>query len=53
MPGSNGSLKILNLRLNTTKGLVTIVSAYAPNLAAVTEEKDEFYGNLSTAIESV
>ena len=38
---------------NTTKGLATIVSAYAPTLAASTEENDEFYGKLSATIESV
>ena len=51
--GSNGSPRILTMRLNTTKGPATIVSAYAPTLAASTEEKDEFYGKLSATIESI
>ena len=51
--GSNGCPRILTMRLNTTKGPATIVSAYAPTLAASTEEKDEFYGKLSATIESI
>ena len=38
--GSNGSPRILIMRLNTTKGPATIVSGYAPTLAASTEEND-------------
>ena len=41
------------MRLNTTKGTATIFSAYTPTLAASTEEKEEFYGKLSTTIESI
>ena len=38
--GSNGFPRILILRLNTTKGPATIVSAYAPSFAALIEEKE-------------
>ena len=38
--GSNGSLRILNLRLNTLNGTATIVSAYAPTVTASTREND-------------
>ena len=51
--GSSGSPRILTMRLNTTKGPATIVSTYAPTLAASTQEKDKLYGKLSATIESV
>ena len=50
---SNDSARILTMRLNATKDTVTIVSAYAPTLAASTEKRDEFYGKLSATIESI
>ena len=49
--GSNGSPRIIDMRLNTTKGPDTIVSAPTP--AASTEKNDDFYGKLSATIESV
>ena len=45
--------RILTLRLNTTRGPATIVSVYAPTLAASPEEKDMFYGNLSASIRDI
>ena len=51
--GTNGSERILTLRLNTTRGPATIVSVYAPTLAASPEEKDMFYGNLSASIRDI
>ena len=50
--GRNGSARILTLRLNT-EGPFTLVSVYAPTLAATQETKDEFYENLSSTIESI
>ena len=41
--GSNGSERLLTLRLNTTAGPVTLVSVYAPTLSATLDTKDEFY----------
>ena len=52
-PGSNGSARILTLRLNTTEGPFTLVSVYAPTLAATQETKDEFYENLASTVESI
>ncbi|XP_066294596.1 craniofacial development protein 2-like [Branchiostoma lanceolatum] len=49
-PGSNGSARLLSLRLNTTKGPITLVSVYAPTLAATPEVKDEFYENLTATM---
>ena len=50
---SNGSPRILTLCINTTIGPTTIVSAYATTLADLTEEREEFYGSPSAAIEVV
>ena len=52
-PGSNGSARLLTLRLNTTEGPLNLVSAYAPTLMATPETKDEFYENLSSIIKNI
>ena len=52
-PGSNGSERLLTLRLNTTAGPVTHVSVYAPTMSATSDTKDEFYENLAAIISSV
>ena len=52
-PGSNGSERILTLRLNATEGPVTLISAYAPTLSASPEIKDEFYERLSSTLSSI
>ena len=52
-PGSNGSERLLTLRLNTTAGPVTLVSVYAPTLSATSDTKDEFYENLAAITNSV
>lgn len=52
-PGSNGSARLLTLRLNTTEGPVTLVSVYAPTLAATPEAKDEFYENLAATVRNI
>ena len=52
-PGSNGSERLLTLRLNTTAGPVTLVSVYAPTMSAASDTKDEFYENLAAIISSV
>ena len=46
--GSNGSDRLLTLRLNTAAGPVTIVSVYAPT----SDTKVEFYENLAAIISS-
>ena len=45
-PGSNGSERLLTLRLKTMAGPITLVSVYAPT-------KDEFYENLAAIVSSV
>lgn len=52
-PGSNGSERLLTLRLNTTTGPITLVSVYAPTLNATLETKDRFYENLTSVINSI
>ena len=52
-PGSNGSERLLTLRLNTTAGPVTLVSVYAPTMSATSDIKDEFHENLAAIISSV
>ena len=51
--GSNGSERLLTLRLNTIAGPVTFVSVYAPTMSATSDTKDEFYENLAASISSV
>ena len=45
-PPSNGSERILTMRLNTTTCPVKLISVYAPTLLASFDTKDEFYENL-------
>ena len=52
-PGSNGSERLLTLRLNTTAGPVTLVSVYAPTMSATSDIKDAFYENLAAIISIV
>ena len=52
-PGSNGSERLLTLRLNTTAGALTLVNVYAPTMSATSDIKDEFYENLAAIISSV
>ena len=51
--GSNGSERLLTLRLNTTAGPVTIVSVYGSTMFATSDTKDEFYENFAATISSV
>ena len=50
--GSNGSERLLTLRLNTTARPVTLVSVYALTLSATSYTKDEFYDKLTAIISS-
>ena len=52
-PGSNGSERLLTLRFDTTAGLVTLGSVYAPTMSATSDTKDEFYENLADISSSV
>uniref|UniRef100_A0A2C9M4D3 Endonuclease/exonuclease/phosphatase domain-containing protein n=1 Tax=Biomphalaria glabrata TaxID=6526 RepID=A0A2C9M4D3_BIOGL len=49
----NGSERLLSLRLNTSIGHVTLISAYAPTMNSTTEAKDMFYDNLSSALSEI
>ncbi|XP_076067648.1 uncharacterized protein LOC143040440 [Oratosquilla oratoria] len=49
-PGDKGSERLMTLRLHTSEGPVTLVSAYAPTLTSTAEAKDEFYINISNII---
>nr|XP_058942010.1 uncharacterized protein LOC131770312 [Pocillopora verrucosa] len=52
-PPSEGTARILSLRLTTTSGPVNIMSTYAPTLCSTAEAKDEFYSQLDTAIKEI
>ena len=45
-PPTDGSERILTLRLNTTTCPITLISVYAPTLMATPDVKDEFYESL-------
>ena len=49
-PPSNGSERILTMRLNTSSCPVTLISVYAPTLMASSDTKDEFYENLCATL---
>ena len=51
-PGSNGSERLLALRLSTSTGPVILVSAYAPTLSSTPNTKDEFYKTFASIISS-
>jgi len=44
------SPRLMTLRLKLSSGYLTVLSAYAPTLAASSEEKDAFYDQLSRSI---
>jgi len=44
------SPRLMTLRLKLSSGYLTVLSAYAPNLTASSEEKDAFYDHLSRSI---
>ena len=50
-PIADGTERLLSLRLNTSDGPATLISAYAPTLTSDPETKDEFYANLETLIQ--
>ena len=53
VPCEEGTERILTIRLNTTDGPITLISAYAPTLYSPEEVKDEFYENLQMVIKKV
>ena len=46
--GDQGTERLLTLRLHTTDGPVTLISAYAPTLTSSQDAKDAFYEQLYT-----
>ena len=52
-PPAEGSERILSLRLQTSSGPVSLISAYAPTLTSTAETKDRFYDDLSAAIKRI
>ena len=52
-PGRGGSERLLTHRLNSTTGLVTLISMYAPTLSATPDTKDMFYENLASIFRSM
>ncbi|XP_072171826.1 craniofacial development protein 2-like [Diadema setosum] len=52
-PDDKGSERLLILRLQTSDGPVTLVSAYTPTLPSTPEAKDEFYTNLSDILRNI
>ena len=53
IPPSEGTKRLLKLQLQTSAGLVSLISAYAPTLTSASELKDRFYDNLSAAISKI
>ncbi|XP_067910435.1 craniofacial development protein 2-like [Heterodontus francisci] len=52
-PPSNGSERILSIRLFTASGLVHLLSIYAPTLCSPHEDKDQSYEELHNIISSI
>ena len=52
-PPSERTERLLKLQLQTSAGLVSLISAYAPTLTSASELKDRFYDDLSAAISKV
>ena len=53
IPPSEGTERLLKLQLQTSAGLISLISAYAPTLTSASELKDRFYVDLSAAISKV
>ena len=50
IPSSEGTERLLKLQLQTSIGLVSLISAYAPTLTSASELKDKFYDDLGAVI---
>ena len=51
-PGDKGCERLLTLRLYTSNGPISLISAYAPTLTTP-EVKDEFYSSLNVVIKNI
>ena len=52
-PPTDGTERLLSLRLNSASGPVVIINAYAPTLAASDDAKDDFYGQLDKMVNDI
>ena len=52
-PPTDGTERILTLRLSSMQGPVNLVCVYAPTLQASAETKDQFYESLDTVISKI
>ena len=50
---SGGTERLLTLQLSTSAGALSIISAYAPTLAATEDAKDEFYDQLNQIVTEI
>ena len=53
IPPSKGTERLLKFHLQTSAGLVSLISAYAPTLTSASKLKDRFYDDLSAASSKV
>ena len=53
IPPSEGTERLLKLQLQTSAGLVSLISAYAPTLTSASELKDRFHGDRSATMSNV
>ena len=53
IPPSEGTKRLLKLQLQTSAGLVSLISVYAPTLTSPSELKDRFYDDHKAAISKV
>ncbi|KAI8780580.1 craniofacial development protein 2 [Biomphalaria glabrata] len=53
VPPVGGSERLLSISMMTTSGKVTLISAYAPHLCSLQDDKDKFYEDLKEAIEII
>ena len=52
-PPSDGSERILSLRLCTTAGFANLICVYAPTLISADETKEQFYADLDRTISGI
>uniref|UniRef100_A0A2C9KWR2 Endonuclease/exonuclease/phosphatase domain-containing protein n=1 Tax=Biomphalaria glabrata TaxID=6526 RepID=A0A2C9KWR2_BIOGL len=53
VPPVGGSEWLLSISMMTASGKVTLISAYAPTLCSLQEDKDKFYEDLKEAIANI
>jgi hypothetical protein len=53
IPPTKGSERILEIQMQTTGGLIIILSAYAPTVTSTPQSMDQFYEDLNKVISEV